>query len=203
MEMVETETATIETRDSGGRWKPGCSGNPAGKKPGTVHAVTLLKRALREGDAEAAAQQMAQKAAEGNLSAIRFVLDRLDPKPRGRLIAFVVDDPDDVAQLLQAAQRAVVTGGISVDEGMALLRFIEACDRLRGWAETTAAREATRAAVAPGAGPRPESPAFGLQSTAAGEPADAADPALRPLNRHERRRAAAVQRGALRLAAQT
>ena len=46
------------TRDAGGRFMPGCSGNPAGKKPGTQNWATRLKRALKDGDDDAIARAL-------------------------------------------------------------------------------------------------------------------------------------------------
>ena len=43
------ETAT---RDTSGRFKPGCSGNPAGKQPGTLNHTTRMKQWLDDPEAD-------------------------------------------------------------------------------------------------------------------------------------------------------
>jgi hypothetical protein len=101
-------------RDGRGRFVPGQSGNPAGKKPGTVHRATALRAALRDGEAEAAARVIIDKAVAGSVTAARFVLDRIDPKPRGRPVEFDVADSTDGVQLLDAAMRAVTNGEFTV-----------------------------------------------------------------------------------------
>ncbi|MEJ0071585.1 MAG: DUF5681 domain-containing protein [Pseudomonadota bacterium] len=50
-----TESPPPAVRDGRGRFVPGSSGNPAGKKPGTRNHATVLKELLRDGEAEAAA----------------------------------------------------------------------------------------------------------------------------------------------------
>jgi hypothetical protein len=54
--MTEAASATVSSiaaaRDARGRFQPGCSGNPAGKKPGTLNRATILKRVMAEGDEE-------------------------------------------------------------------------------------------------------------------------------------------------------
>jgi len=127
--MDVQDEATV--RDTRGRFVPGQSGNPAGKRPGTVHRATVLKAALRAGEAEAAARVIIDKAVAGSVTAARFVLDRIDPKPRGRPVEFDVADSADGVQLLDAASRAVANGEFSVDEGRDLLRFIKDVRALR------------------------------------------------------------------------
>src|SRR4051795_9409481 len=86
-DISQTDTHPT-TRDARGRFQPGTSGNPAGKKPGTLNHATRLKRSLEDeaGDFEAAARGIAARARKGEFAAARFLVDRLDPKPRGRPI---------------------------------------------------------------------------------------------------------------------
>src|SRR5260221_3068779 len=96
-ELLETSPH----RDATGRFLPGRSGNPAGKKPGTRNRATLLREALNEGEDRAAARLVIDKALAGNLVAARFVVDRLMPRPRGRPIAIYLPHTagDTVARL--------------------------------------------------------------------------------------------------------
>src|SRR5258707_8291685 len=76
-------------RDANGRFAPGISGNPAGKKPGTRNRATVLHEALAEGEDIAAARIVIDKALAGDQVAARFVVGRLMPRPcpRGQEIA--------------------------------------------------------------------------------------------------------------------
>src|SRR5690242_478565 len=78
--------AQTSSRDGRGRFLPGRSGNPAGKRPGTRNRATILAAALGEGEGEAAVRVVIDKALAGDVVAARFVVDRLSPKPRGRAI---------------------------------------------------------------------------------------------------------------------
>src|SRR5258708_1970136 len=83
---MERTEAPAAARDGQGRWAPGQSGNPAGKKPGTRNHTSLLHEALRDGEDAAVARVIVEKAIGGHFGAARFVADRLAPRPPGRLI---------------------------------------------------------------------------------------------------------------------
>jgi hypothetical protein len=142
-------------RDGRGRFRPGQSGNPAGKKPGTLNEATMLRAALREGDEKAAARAVIDKAIGGNLAAARILLDRLDPKPRGRAIPLLMPEPGAVYDparalaVLDAAFEAMAEGEISPEEALMVARAVKAQREER--AAVAAALEATA--------PRPAAPA--------------------------------------------
>src|SRR6266436_8989375 len=69
------------TRDANGRFVPGQSGNPAGKRPGTRNRASVLAEALLCGEAENIARVVIDKAVKGDAVAARFCLDRLSPRP--------------------------------------------------------------------------------------------------------------------------
>src|SRR5213082_1251233 len=73
-------------RDANGRFAPGQSGNPWGKKPGTRNRASVLREALGDGEDIAAARIVIDKALSGDLVAARFVVGRLEPRPRSRPI---------------------------------------------------------------------------------------------------------------------
>jgi hypothetical protein len=115
-------------RDSNGRFVPGQSGNPLGKKPGTRNRATLLAEALRDGEGEAAARIVIDKALAGDAVAARFLLDRLTPRPRGRAIA--LDLPaeagsGDVLAASNATVAAMASGEITPDEALTVTRVLD------------------------------------------------------------------------------
>jgi hypothetical protein len=115
-------------RDVNGRFMPGQSGNPVGKKPGTRNRATLLAEALRDGEGEAAARIVIDKALAGDAVAARFLVDRLTPRPRGRAIA--LDLPADAgARDVLAASNATVaamaSGEITPDEALTVTRVLD------------------------------------------------------------------------------
>src|SRR5216683_6912388 len=112
-------------RDARGRFQPGQSGNPAGKKPGTRNRATVLREALDEGEDIAAARIVIDKALAGDAVAARFVVDRLMPRPRGREIE--IDLPDvasagDLVKAYDATVQAMADGEITPDEALTVMR---------------------------------------------------------------------------------
>jgi hypothetical protein len=92
-------------RGADGRFLPGQSGNPAGKRPGTKNRATLLAEALAEGEAEALTRLVVEKALAGDGVAARFLLGRLFAKPRGRAIRLALPKgarPGDVVAAFNA-----------------------------------------------------------------------------------------------------
>ena len=191
--MDATTAETPVKRDGNGRFAPGQSGNPAGKKPGTPNRVTRLREVLAEATVERAAEVLTEQVNAGNGVAARFVLDRLFPKPRDREIDLALE-PKAGASMVDLFDRVLwlmAAGELSVDEASRMTRLI-----LQRRNEFGATPSATGRPAA-----QTPSPAFDLQ-TAGDAAADrdastAADaPPPQPLNRRERRRAAALQRGA-------
>jgi hypothetical protein len=178
-------------RDGHGRFAPGQSGNPAGRKPGTPNRATRLRDQLREGELEQAIRGLMELVRDGNGVAIRFVLERMFPKPREREIDLgpALGEHATPAEMVERIVRKMIAGDITIDEATRMALVV---DKLRHALEATAATSEATAAPAPAAG----SPAFDLQTAGEGSDAPAAPTVPpRPLNRHERRRAAALERG--------
>lgn len=79
---------TTEGRDAFGRFKPGYSGNPLGRTPGSVGLAEAIRAELDQADDEGrtAAQRIAEKlvamAIAGDLRAIQLVAERIEGRPR-------------------------------------------------------------------------------------------------------------------------
>lgn len=63
-------------------FKSGQSGNPSGRPKGALNKSTLACRELLGGEVEGVTRKLIESALEGNLPAIKLVLDRLAPPPR-------------------------------------------------------------------------------------------------------------------------
>jgi hypothetical protein len=125
-------------REANGRFRPGCSGNPAGKKPGTRNRATILREHLADGEEARLARIVIDKALAGDAVTARFLLDRLEPKPRGRPIQLELPGGEsaagDVVALFNSALRAMAAGVITPDEAVLVSRFLEGRFRvLRAW----------------------------------------------------------------------
>lgn len=72
----------MQGRDKTGRFKPGRSGNPKGKKPGTRHKATMAAQELLDGESEALTRRAVDLALGGDVAALRLCLERLIPPRR-------------------------------------------------------------------------------------------------------------------------
>src|SRR5215831_20092331 len=134
---MDAAAQTID-RDNKGRFRAGCSGNPAGKKPGTRNRATILREALNEGEATTVARVVIDKALAGDAGTARFLLERLEPKPRGRPIHLDIPEglspAGEVVATFNAALRAMAAGEITPDEAVSVARFLEGRMRvLKAW----------------------------------------------------------------------
>lgn len=127
--MTDTTEATAtpsldrptEGRDARGRFQPGCSGNPAGKKPGTLNHATRLKQMVGEADFDTVADHLLAAARDGHGPSVRFVMERLVPKGRGRPIT--LDLPAGASRRARGAAivDGMCAGEITPDEAKLML----------------------------------------------------------------------------------
>ncbi len=126
-------------RDVRGRFQPGVSGNPAGKKLGTLHKKTQMERWLAEGDADTIGTKIVAKAKAGEWGPARFVLERLDPKPRHRPIELNFPDGATRLECMEETRRWMSAGGISPAEANDIARFLKSEGEIRRESEAQAA----------------------------------------------------------------
>ena len=110
-------------------FKPGTSGNPAGKPAGTRSKSTQLLLALMEGGAEKITQAVIDAAQAGDLMAAKIILDRVMPPAKERPV--YVDLPDtSTSEGVSAAQnailQAVAAGDLLPNEASTLSAIVEA-----------------------------------------------------------------------------
>jgi len=111
-----------------GRFKPGQSGNPAGKPPGTKHHATRLAEHLMEGAAGSVVQAVLAAAEGGDMVAARLVLERIAPVRKGRPVVLplpVVNTAADVLAALGATVQAMADGEITPDEAATVAGVLE------------------------------------------------------------------------------
>lgn len=111
-----------------GRFKPGQSGNPAGRPKGARHATTVAVEALLEGEAEIITRKAIDAAKAGDMVAIRLVLDRICPPRKTRPIHIElpqIADANGVANAQQKILNAVSKGDLLLDEAQTLSGLIE------------------------------------------------------------------------------
>ena len=117
------------SRPNPGHFKPGQSGNPRGKPPGTRNRTTLAIEALLEGEAEAITRKAVEAALSGDMAAIRLVLDRVCPPRRSRPIQIELPQITDAASV-DAAQSALLSataaGDLHLEDAAAFSSMLDA-----------------------------------------------------------------------------
>ena len=112
-----------EPKKKRGSWKPGQSGNPAGRKPGTGE-VAKIRAAINDRVPELLAAMLA-KALEGDVGAARLLLERAVAPLKAAEQAETIALPDgSLTEQGRAVLRAVAAGQLAPGQGAALLGAI-------------------------------------------------------------------------------
>ena len=115
-------------RGPGKPFRPGQSGNPAGKPKGTRHRATMLAERLLDGEAEAMVRTVIEKAKQGDMVALRLCLDRILPPRRERPLQFKIptlQSASDAAAPMAVLTQAVAKGDITASEAAELSKLVE------------------------------------------------------------------------------
>lgn len=124
---ADAERAAGQQR--GRPFKPGQSGNPAGRPKGSRHKVTLAIEAILEGEAEALTRKAVELAQAGDITALRLCMDRLAPVRRDRPVTFdlpKIETADDLPKATQAIMEAVAGGELTPSEAAELGKLVDA-----------------------------------------------------------------------------
>ena len=112
-----------ERRKPPGRWKPGESGNPAGRKPGTGEVAKV--RAAIAGRVPEILDKLMRQALEGDTSAARLLLERsIAPLKAQEAPQAVNLAGDSLTDQGRAVLRSVAAGELAPGQGAALLAGI-------------------------------------------------------------------------------
>lgn len=110
-------------------FKPGTSGNPRGKPRGTLNKATHAVLALLEGEADAITRVCIEAAKQGDMTAVRLVLERLCPPARERPLNIELPNVatiSGIAEAQAAVVEAVAVGDLLPGEAATLANIIEA-----------------------------------------------------------------------------
>jgi hypothetical protein len=111
------------------RFKPGQSGNPAGRPPGARHKSTLALSVLLDGEGEAITRKAIELATSGDTVALRLCLDRILPVRKDRPVTFALPAIETTADLVKATSsllQAVAAGDLTPSEAAELGKLVDA-----------------------------------------------------------------------------
>ncbi len=121
--------AAMEQRVRGKPFQKGQSGNPKGRPAGARNRRTIALEEMLEGEIEAITRAAIDAAKNGDMAAIRLIMDRVLPPARCRPISIDLPAITDAASISSAQAeilRAVSTGDLLLDEAEALSGLLEA-----------------------------------------------------------------------------
>jgi hypothetical protein len=126
---LEYDTTVSEMRKNGEntRGKPFQQGNP-GRPKGSRNRTTLALEALLDGEAEAITRKAVEIALEGDVTAMRLVMDRILPPRRERPIMFTMPKMETAADAVKASAAlvdAVANGDITPGEAGELSKLVD------------------------------------------------------------------------------
>ena len=110
------------------KFKPGQSGNPAGKKPGTRHKVSLLAEKLMSDDVEKVTKSVIDAAVAGDMAACRLILDRIVPARKDATISInlpEINTIEDAATAMGVIVKAAASAEIGLSEADALTKLVQ------------------------------------------------------------------------------
>jgi len=121
------EQAAKASRGAKGRFKPGQSGNPAGRPRGRRDKRTEALCALMEGSAEDVVNRWVGLATKGAPWAVRMFIERVMPRLEKRLKLELppVRTAADVSDAIAAVIDQAASGDLTLEEARAVLALIE------------------------------------------------------------------------------
>jgi hypothetical protein len=118
----------LAERDRGGRFAPGVSGNPAGKRKGTRNRATIMAEMLSADEGGAIARVVIDRALAGDMVAARLCLGLLVAKPRSQPIELDLpagEGLDDIVAAFDVTVTAMAAGEITPDEALTVSKVLE------------------------------------------------------------------------------
>ncbi len=106
---------------------PGRSGNPAGRKPGTLNHKTRIRQRFEE-QGEAVGEVVLAAALEGDLNACAMILSRTEPplRPSSAPVTFTFDPSMTLTEMAGSLLVAISRGQISPEVGKGLMSALSA-----------------------------------------------------------------------------
>jgi hypothetical protein len=119
-------------KQRGKPFRPGQSGNPAGKPQGAKNRATVLAQALFDGEAETLTRKIIEIAMGGDLQALKVCVDRLCPPMKAQSAPIQVDLPatESITDIAKAFIKAAAEGRLSPDVAAQLVSAVGTLSRI-------------------------------------------------------------------------
>ena len=121
---------TVNTgRKQDGTFQKGKSGNPAGKPKGARHKTTMAIQALMDGEGETITRKAIEAAKDGDMAAIRLIMERVLPARKDSPVAFKLPplaSSGDASKAIANILAAVASGTLTPIEANETSKLINA-----------------------------------------------------------------------------
>lgn len=113
-------------KQRGKPFKPGQSGNPAGKPKGAKNKSTAMAQALFDGEAETLTRKIIELAKNGDMQALRVCVDRLCPPMKAQAAPIQVEIPesDSISDIAKFLINAAAKGQLPPDVAAQLVSAV-------------------------------------------------------------------------------
>lgn len=114
-------------------WKPGESGNPAGRPKGSRNRLSVMRESLiTPGEARDVVAKLVESARNGDTQAASVLMDRIWPKlrPTSPAIAFPLPEAD-LASQAEAVVREMAAGALPVQDAAAIVASLSSVARIK------------------------------------------------------------------------
>ncbi|MDG1286787.1 MAG: DUF5681 domain-containing protein [Rickettsiales bacterium] len=121
-------TESEQSEEKPWQFSAGQSGNPSGRPKGSRNRATLAVQALLEGEGEAITRKAIESAKEGDMTAIRLVLERLLPPRKDAPVSFELPPlktAEDLPVAIAALIEAVSIGELTPIEAQSVANLLE------------------------------------------------------------------------------
>lgn len=125
---IQTGAEPNSGNDKPWLFKPGQSGNPAGRKAGSRNRASVLLDQIGDEAAEGVLKAVIAKAMDGDTASAALVLSRAWVAKKNRSVAVelpTVETTADIMAALSAVLSSVADGTLTPDEGTALSGILE------------------------------------------------------------------------------
>lgn len=126
--MKKTDADNTARKQRGKPFEQGESGNPSGRPRGSRNKTTLAVQSLLEGEAEEIGRKAIELAKQGDMTAIRLILERVLPPRKDAPVTFDIPragTPEEVSAAMDALIQAVASGELTPGEGQSIAALLE------------------------------------------------------------------------------
>ncbi len=126
--MEDSAKTVTKQKSKDPRFKPGQSGNPAGRPKGSRHKASIIAEQLIDGQCEELVQRCISLALSGDTAMLKLCLDRLLPTKKSSPIKLKVPpikNLTDLPKVTEVLGKAVFAGEIDPDSAERISRIVE------------------------------------------------------------------------------